>query len=265
LQRAGEAKLRRGRLGKTSGSIKEIGPPCVEVKQANDLWTVDFKGWWKTKDGVRCEPLTVRDAYSRYVLGIDILESNKGPMVRKVFERHFTQYGMPKVIQVDNGTPFISVKARQGLTKLSAWWVALGIKVLRGRPGHPQDNGGHERMHGDMKLDLEMEPAADRKAQQRRCQTWAEEFNHERPHEALGMKVPAELYRKSRRRYQGERQVCYPAHCMTRTVDVSGHIAVGGNKLYVGAGLSGYRVGLQEAAGEKYRVWFYELDMGILG
>ncbi len=133
--------------------------PEVVVEGPNDLWTVDFKGWWRSGNGKRCEPLTVRDAYSRFVLAIDIVERPSIECVRLVFERLFRLHGLPKAIQSDNGSPFASTSSYSGLTKLSAWWLALGIRFVRSRVGKPQDNGGHERMHRDVKDELQRHPS----------------------------------------------------------------------------------------------------------
>lgn len=126
--------------------------PCVTATAPNDVWTVDFKGWWRARNKERCEPLTVRDAFSRKVLAIVVLDGTKGAAVREVFERLFRRYGVPRAIQCDNGTPFVCVRARGGLSVLSAWWVSLGIELARSRAGCPQDNGGHERMHAELQL-----------------------------------------------------------------------------------------------------------------
>jgi len=165
----------------------DIGPisvveraPTVLAQAPNDVWTVDFKGWWRTLNGERCEPLTVRDAFSRYVLAT-VACSTKLRDVRPIFERLFARHGVPKAIQCDNGVPFVSVRSRAGLSTLSAWWVSLGIRLVRSRPGCPQDNGGHERMHADVRADVQRHPAATREQQQRQLDRWRQEFNHVRP------------------------------------------------------------------------------------
>jgi transposase InsO family protein len=163
--------------------------PYVEVKGPNDLWTIDFKGWWRARNGDRCEPLTVRDAFSRKVLTVTLVANTRGTHVRNALERLFRTHGVPGAIQCDNGAPFIHMKARGGLTQLTVWLVSLGIRLIRSRPGHPQDNGGHERMHRDLS-ELQLEPARNRRAQQRECDRWMVDFNHVRPHDALGNKTP---------------------------------------------------------------------------
>lgn len=184
--------------------------PTVRACACNEIWTVDFKGWWRARDGQRCEPLTVRDAFSRYVLAIKVMKSPSMEAVRAVFEQLFRRYGVPASIQCDNGVPFICVQSRGGLTRLSAWWVSLGMKVIRSRPGCPQDNGGHERMHRDMAADLQTLPAGSMAAEQKACDKWRLDFNHVRPHEALGGRVPADVYKLSQRRLRPACRYLYP-------------------------------------------------------
>lgn len=167
--------------------------PSVMATACNEVWTADFKGWWRAGDGQRCEPLTVRDAYSRYVLIAKAFASPSLDQTRRVFKELFKRYGVPRQILVDNGTPFINVQARGGLTRLSAWWTSLGISVLRSRPGCPQDNGGHERMHRDLKEEVQAFPSGSRAAEQRALDRWRQDFNHVRPHEALGNKTPGSV------------------------------------------------------------------------
>lgn len=152
------------------------GKAHVEVHACNDLWTIDFKGWWLARSRERCEPLTVRDAFSKLVLATALVPTTSGAVVRRHLVRLFRRHGVPRAIWVDNGTPWICMRSRGGLTQLSAWLVALGIEVHRSRVGCPQDNGGHERMHRDLAV-LEATPAATRRAQQRMCDRWRVEFN----------------------------------------------------------------------------------------
>ena len=237
--------------------------PTVDVRGPNDVWTVDFKGWWRTTDRRRCEPLTIRDAYSRYVLAVRLLDSTKGVAVRKVFQQLFQRFGLPKAIQCDNGAPFVSVASRGGLTQLSAWWVSLGIELVRSRSGCPQDNGAHERMHADMSGDLQASPADSRVKQQRACDRWRKQFNEVRPHEALQQRVPAELYVASPRRPRPKLTV-YPPRWIIRLVNPSGVIKISGEMYRVSAGLAGHHVGLQPVDGLRWRVWFHQMDLGEL-
>jgi putative transposase len=259
LRRFGQVRERRARRPM---SLIEKAPEVVANKP-NDVWTVDFKGWWRSLDGYRCEPLTVRDAFSRYILAVEVLEGTAEVGVREVFERLFRKHGLPSTIQCDNGTPFISVRGRGGLTRLSAWWVSLGIQVARSRPGCPQDNGAHERMHRDMRADLQAQPRPTREQQQRACSKWQQEFNHVRPHEALGGKVPADLYKPAVRRRLDPPDKSYPDHWIQRrVVTKAGVIVVEGQQYPIGSALSGFTVALEPLGGLRHRIWFRDLDLG---
>ena len=223
----------------------------------NEVWTVDFKGWWYDGEGERCEPLTVRDEGSRYILELRRMADARTGTVRACFERLFELNGLPAAIRSDNGPPFAQVQALLGLSQLSAWWVALGIDLERGRPGHPQDNGGHERMHRD--ISVELEP---RTAEQAELDLWREEFNQERPHEALGMKCPGEVYQKSQRRYEGTPEdLDYPG-LDARRVDQSGKISWQGVGLFITTSLAGWSVGLKPLSDGRLEVWFGRLLLG---
>ena len=266
LDRFGQLRARRK---KRRLSVIESAP-SVLARHPNDVWTIDFKGWWRTADGSRCEPLTIRDAYSRYVLAIELLSKTTGELVRKVMERLFRRYGVPKAIQCDNGSPFISTRALGGLTKLSAWWVSLGIKLIRSRPGCPQDNGGHERMHRDMAADLQAAPASSVVQQQHSCERWRQTFNHIRPHGALSNKTPGEVYkpkRSTKRRSTSMRtmQVCiptYPSSWLRRVVSKCGEICVDGDRSFISTALGGHQIALEPVGGVRFRVWFYDLALG---
>jgi transposase InsO family protein len=238
-------------------------PPAIEVTSPNDLWTVDFKGWWRARNHQRCEPLTVRDAFSRFVLAIQVLPSTGGAPVRAIFEHLFRRNGVPKAIQCDNGIPFVAVQARGGLSVLSAWWVSLGIELVRSRPGCPQDNGGHERMHADMAAEIEAEPSASRALQQRACDKWRQQFNHVRPHDALDGKTPADVYRRSERALRS-RSVLYPAGWYVRLVGRNGCVYLHSDKHFISVSLIGHQVGLEPIGPMHMRVWFYELDLGTI-
>jgi putative transposase len=151
LERAGLTEKRKGARVVIEGGRLSSGR---RAERLNEVWTVDFKGWWRTKEG-RCEPLTVRDELSRYVLELRAMEDARSQSVQRSFERLFERHGLPEAICSDNGSPFASVQSVHGLSRLSAWWVALGIDLERGRVGCPQDNGAHERLHRDISLELE--------------------------------------------------------------------------------------------------------------
>ena len=237
----------------------EAGRLCSgrKAQAPNEVWTVDFKGWWYDPQGQRCEPLTVRDEHSRYVLELRRLADATTQRVRQCFERLFERYGLPQAIRSDNGVPFAHVRGLLGLSRLSAWWVALGIDLERGRPAHPQDNGGHERLHRDIRTELQPKVG-----EQETLDLWRQEFNQERPHEALGMKCPSQVYAASSRRYTGTPgDVEYPS-LESRKVSPQGHIMWGGYRYFLSTSLSGWSVGLKALEDGKFEVWFGRLLLG---
>lgn len=259
LSRLGKVKRRRPRV-----RIWAVeGRPRIEVGGPNHLWTMDFKGWWRALNGERCEPLTVRDAFSRFVLNASMGRDTKGAWVRRVLERLFRIYGLPLALQSDNGSPFVCTKARGGLTCLSVWLVSLGIRLVRSRPGCPQDNGGHERMHRDMS-ELQQAPARSRRAQQRACDEWLLDFNHVRPHQALNGKTPGEVYRPSSRRSLAPKVPTYPVDWMIRRVNRRGYVRVHGDEVYVGMPLVGQLVGLHQETELCWRARFFDVDLGTI-
>jgi transposase InsO family protein len=259
LRRFGQVKARRAR--RPLSSVERA--PEVVADAPNDAWTVDFKGWWRSLDGCRCEPLTVRDKFSRYILAVEPLESTAEAGVREVFEGLFRKYGLPKAMQCDNGTPFIAVRGRGGLTRLSAWWISLGIRIVRSRPASPQDNGGHERMHVDLSGDVQAFPAATRELQKRVLSKWRKEFNDVRPHEALGGKVPAEVYEPSPRRRLDLPAFKYPDHWLKRNVvGKDGVFTLEGQVYQAGRAFSGQVIALEPLGGLQHRMWFREIDLG---
>src|SRR6266446_5308322 len=253
LERAGLTQKRRRRRSSEAGRL------CSgrRATAANEVWTVDFKGWWRS-GARRCEPLTVRDEHSRYVLEVRALEDAKSESVRASFERLFKRQGLPGAIRSDNGSPFASVRAVFGLSRLSAWWVALGIDLERGRPGHPQDNGAHERMHKDISRELEAMGQSDQEA----LDLWRQTFNYERPHDALGLRCPGEVYTASERKYEGTPEdLDYPQMC-SRRVCQHGTIRLEGERLFLSTSLAGWSVGLKPIATELMEVWFGRLLLG---
>ncbi len=253
LERAGLTQKRRRRRATEAGRLSS----GRRAAAANEVWTADFKGWWRDGTG-RCEPLTVRDEYSRYVLEVRALADARSQSVRNNFERLFERHGLPQAIRSDNGVPFASVKALLGLSRLSAWWVALGIDLERGRPGHPQDNGAHERMHGDISREVEAVGGSGQEA----LDLWRQSFNYERPHEALGMRCPGEVYVRSQRQYEGTPEdLDYPQMCVRR-VNPRGMISLDGEALFLSTALSGWSVGLKPIAADLMEVWFGRLLLG---
>lgn len=232
-------------------------------QKPNDIWTVDFKGWWKTGDKKRCEPLTIRDDFSRFLLDARALGSTGTDTVRPVFEETFSRFGLPNVIRTDNGSPFACTRSPGRLTRLSAWWTALGITLDPITPGSPQENGGHERMHRDIAAEVQKAPRFDLVAQQRALDEWRLVFNTERPHEALSMKTPADLYKPSEVSFTGKRPVLtYPEHFLERMVSSSGSIKIFGKDRFVSESLISWPIGL-EPTGDELIVWFAEVCLGV--
>jgi hypothetical protein len=223
---------------------------------------VDFKGWFRTGDGQRIEPLTVRDLFSRYLLVVCLLKDQGWRPVRRVFIRLFRQYGYPDIIRVDNGQPFGSTGAL-GLSRLSAWWTALGIRVQFIAPGHPQQNGAHEQMHRILKAETTRPVSPNRRSQQRRTNRWSRTYNQVRPHQGLAQRPPAEIYRPkpSQPRVIA---MSYPKGWQVRHVRSNGEIKWLGRKRFIGEPFVGYPVGLKRHGGVGWKVRFAQLLIGEL-
>jgi transposase InsO family protein len=259
--RAGYTGVRRRRNLRGGGIIQNRVIP----KKPNEVWTVDFKGWWYTKNKERVNPLTVRDEYSKYILAIDVVEKGDTASVKHVFQRIFKKYGMPQYIRSDNGPPFANVLNFWGLTKLSVWWMTLGIQLDRDDPGHPEQNGGHERMHRDMKTELEGQIDGSLNEHQKVFDRWRKEFNEVRPHEALGMKVPADIYRKSEKRYCSENvELKYGRGIKARMVNDRGFLNLKQRRIFVGNPFAGYHVGVKEFVDKPTEVYFGNYLLGAI-
>jgi len=237
--------------------------PFVDCREANATWCADFKGWFKTGDGRRCEPLTISDAHSRYLLRCQALQETGYPIVRGLFEATFREYGLPRAIRTDNGTPFAS-RGILGLSRLSVWWIKLGIVPERIEPGQPQQNGRHERMHGTLKAETARPPKATRRSQQRRFDRFRREYNHERPHEALGMRCPGEVYSRSPKPYP-ERlgPVDYPSGLPVRRVQKHGEFYWHGHGVFLGEALANECVGFEPLDGRYWTLYFSALALGV--
>lgn len=251
LEKSGFVKKRKRRRTAANEAIQNRVVP----EKCNDLWTVDFKGYWHTLKKEKVEPLTVRDEYSKYIFSIAILEKGDTSSVKREFERLFREYGLPRMIRSDNGPPFASRVSILGLTKLSVWWMSLGIELDRTDPGSPQQNGSHERMHRDIALELEGRIAGDLRAHRIRCEEWRIEFNEERPHETLGMKTPASVYEKSDRRYEEFDGFEYPPGFQSRQVNNRGYTNLKGRHVFISNAFNGYNVGVKITE-EGWEVWF---------
>lgn len=235
----------------------------IRAERPNQVWTIDFKGWWYTLDRRRFEPLTIRDDYSRYLLCAQAMPDARTETVQSQMSRVFDRYGLPEVIRSDNGSPFAARNSPLGLSRLSAWWLTLGVNLDRIKPGRPDQNGGHERMHRDMALGVERRPAADLVAQQAELDEWRRSFNEERPHEALGMRVPAEMYERSPRRFDPSPvELEYPAGYEVRKVNHRGGISIRDRAIGISEALRGYDVGLESIAAHRYAVWFCRVPLG---
>jgi putative transposase len=240
------------------------GRAAIEVVGPNDLWTIDFKGEFRTLDGLPCYPLTIADAHTRFILAVDGLPSTAYVGVRPVMERVFREYGLPAVIRSDNGGPF-ATKAVAGLSRLNVWWIQLGIKQDRIAPGRPDQNGSHERMHLTLKDETIVPPAPDGPAQQERFDAFRGQFDFERPHEALGMQTPGSLYTRSPRELP-ERlpEPEYPAHCVIRQVRANGILYFRDRSIFLSEVLIGQRVALEEIADGVWSIYFYDLLLARL-
>jgi len=258
LRREGLSEPRRRRRRALT-----VEQPFIAVAAANDAWCIDFKGWFRTDDGTRCDPLTVTDAHSRYLLGAQIIEPVT-EAVEKATDRLFREHGLPWRMRSDNGTPFASSGAG-GLTRLSARWVKMGIGLERIYPGKPQQNGRHERMHGTLKAQTCAPPAPTAAEQQRRFDAFRKEYNFERPHEALGQRPPSEFYCASPRPFCERLQdPCYEPHEQVRRVRTSGEIRWRSGLVFISEALIGEPVGISERDDGHWLVRFADVPLALI-
>jgi transposase InsO family protein len=259
LKKAGLVSKRRKRKPREVHIIQNR----AKALSPNDIWTVDFKGWWYTHFKEKCEPLTVRDEYSKYILSIKILDKGDISCVKYEFDRLFRKYGLPKMIKSDNGPPFASGVSLFGLTKLSVWWLSLGIMLDRIDPGSPYQNGAHERMHLDIQRELEGKIHGHLIDYQSIFEVWRNEYNTERPHEAIGMRTPSELYEKSKIKYIGLDEVVeYPESYISRQVNSRGYISYSKHRIFISNAFNGYNIGLKYRDKNTYTVWFENNRIG---
>ena len=253
----------RTSLGGSAFAAAE-GTELSQAAAPNDLWCADFKGEFRLGSGRYCYPLTVTDQASRYVLACEALESTKEGPVIEAFVRLFRERGLPKAIRSDNGLPFASPNGLYNLSRLSVFWLRLGISLERIKPGNPQQNGRHERMHRTLKQETTRPPGANSLQQQARFDAFMSEFNDERPHEAIQMKAPAELYAPSSRAYQGLPEVEYPFHDRDILVTACGRICMIRKKINVSTVLAGQRLGIKEVDDGIWLVSFMRYDLGYI-
>ena len=240
------------------------GTPLSAGLGPHDLWSTDYKGEFQLGDKRYCYPLTVTDHASRYLLLCEALESNRTELAFRAFERLFQERGLPRAIRSDNGVPFASPHGLFQLSKLSVWWLRLGITIERIQPGHPQHNGRHERMHLTLKKEATRPAGANILQQQGKFDAFIEEFNSERPHAALGMKCPAEIYAVSPRPYTGIPEPHYPFHDRTVVITSCGPLCLYRKKINLSKSLAGQAVGVKEVDNGIWLVTFMDYDLGYI-
>jgi len=251
------------RVGQRRGPLLPVLPRTI-ARKPNDVWTIDFKGWFRTATGVRIEPLTVRDLKSRFLLDIRLLPNQSDIAARKALTKVFRCYGLPKAIWVDNGPPFGGIGPR-GLSRLSVWWRRLGISVEFGRPAHPQDNAAHEQMHGIYQAEVADYPAPNPRALQRRSDRWRKQYNLLRPHEALGLAPPARFYRLSPRSFPSQLPAWnYPATWRQCRAVADGRIFWQKRQRFIGRAFGGEILGLKQRSAGVWEVFLGKDSLGLL-
>jgi transposase InsO family protein len=259
LQREGLVIGRRRRT-RTPG----YSEPLRHADGPNRVWCTDFKGWFYCGDGARCDPLTCTDAYSRFLLRVRAVAKTDGPHVRGIFEALFREYGLPEAIRSDNGPPFAS-RAPGGLTRLSMWWLRLGIRHERIEPGCPEQNGRHERMHQTLKQETASPPRANLRQQQAAFVEFEREYNHERPHEALENRTPGDYYQTSTREYPSRLpELEYPEGVFMRRISQQGSLKWKCERTFISEVLAREVVGLLETDEENFEVYYGPLLIGRL-
>ena len=245
-------------------AARATGTPLTHGSAPNQLRCTDFKGEFKLGNGRYCYPLTVSDHASRYLLLCEALESTREDLTATAFERLFRDRGLPDAIRSDNGVPFASPNALFNLSKLSVWWLRLYIEIERIKPGRPQQNGRHERMHLTLKKETVRPPGANSLQQQARFDDFVREFNTQRPHEALDMKYPADVYTPSRKPYSGLPDLTYPFQDRDVLVTACGRICIYRKKINLSIALAGQRVGIKEVDDGIWIVSFMRYDLGYI-
>jgi len=235
--------------------------PLAHADGANRVWCADFKGWFRTADGERIDPLTISDAHSRYLLRCQAVEKTDTARVQAIFEAAFREYGMPEAIRTDNGAPFAS-RALAGLSRLAVWWIKLGIVPERIEAGHPEQNGRHERMHRTLKQEAAQPPAANRREQQRALDRFRQEYNQVRPHEALQMRTPAAVYQPSARTFPARvPEPDYPETMLVRSVRPHGNFRWKHQDVFLSEVLWGERVGLLPEDDRWFTIYFAQFPI----
>ena len=256
LDRHGLVKRRSRRRNRAKGT------PLSHPLQPNDLWCADYKGEFMLADRRYCYPLTISDFASRYLVACEALSTTKESYAFSVFEAAFKQFGLPRAIRTDNGVPFASPNSLFGLSKLSVWWLRLGIEIERIKPGHPQQNGRHERMHLTLKLETTKPPGKNFLQQQSKFDDFIDCYNNERPHQALDMLCPAQRYVPSTRAYEGLPDVDYPFHDRSAVVTTCGRICFQRRKINLSLVFAGQKVGIKQVSDRIWLVSFMDYDLG---
>lgn len=241
---------------------KATGTPLVNTLEPNGLWCADFKGEFKMGNREYCYPLTITDYASRYLLACEGQPSTQMATALPVFERAFQEFGLPRAIRTDNGLPFASPNALFGLSQLSIWWLRLGIRIERIKPGNPQENGRHERMHRTLKDETTKPAQFNLLQQQSRFDQFIEVFNNERPHQGIAMRYPAELYTRSPRVYQQPNELEYPFHDREITVTKCGRICIGKRKISLSQVFAGQKLGIRQEDDQIWSVTFMDYEIG---
>lgn len=229
----------------------------------NELWCADYKGQFLLGNKSYCYPLTITDYSSRYLVACDALETTKEEYAISVFEAAFKEYGLPRAIRTDNGVPFSSAHALFNLSRLAVWWLRLGIEIERIEPGHPEQNGRHERMHLTLKKEATKPAGENLLQQQEKFDQFIQVYNHERPHQALDMKTPSEIYKPSERKYEGLPELRYPMHDKTVTVTYCGRICHAGKKINFSRVFAGHDIGIRQVDDKIWLVSFMDYDLGF--
>ncbi len=236
--------------------------PFAAADAPNRVWCGDFKGWGRTQDGTRIDPLTLTDACSRYLLRCQAVEKTNTERTQAIFEAAFREYGLPEAIRTDNGAPFAS-RALAGLSRLAVWWMKLGIVPERIQPAHPEQNGRHERMHLTLQQETMSPMAANRRAQQRRFEQFRREFNEQRPHQALDMRTPASCYAPSPRPYPARiSEPEYGSSMIVRRVSPGGQFMWKTHDVFLSETLRGERIALQPIDDRWYTIYLAEFALG---
>lgn len=248
-------RRRRNRFEATASYLSEPREP-------NDLWCTDFKGQFRMSNQIYCYPLTLTDAASRFLILCEALEGTAEDPCFAIYERAFQEFGLPGAIRSDNGIPFACGNSMWNMTRLSIWWIRLGIKIERIEPGNPQQNGRHERMHRTLKLEATRPARGNLLQQQETFEEFKQQFNFERPHQALQMKKPGDMYRKSSRPYRGLPDITYPGYDKTLQMSNCGRICFNEAKIHVTRSLANQLVGLKEVDHGIWQVDFMSYTLG---